>query len=852
MNIFKKKNVLTLMLLFILTLMLTACKKEQVDTEETTAKENEKANVDTDENGGEYIDITVNMTPDGEILPKSKVKHVTVHDPSIVRDKSTGMYYVFGSHMAWAKSEDMINWSLFTNNINREFAALFAAEAKWASDNGAYTDYNVSGNLWAPDVIYNEKMGKWCMYMSVNGPMWNSSICLLTADKPDGDWTYVGTVIQSGMSNGFGPAFDYEKATGEKTVATSRYTLRNNTPQWEPHAIDPSVIYDDNGDLWMSYGSWSGGIGLFRLDNETGLRDYDTTYTYKSGVTDPYFGYKISGGNQRSGEASYIEKIGDYYYLFITYGGLVANGGYNMRVFRAEDITGPYVDMSGDDPRYPLKTGDPGTTATGDVNGTVGIKIMTYYKWPHTRMAQVAQGHNSVWTETDGRSFLVYHRRTNDGTEGHEVRVHQMFVNQDGWLVTAPHEYRGELLSEKGYDKEKVVGSYSVLVHRQSIGYATLECVEAQEMILNSDGTVSGDFTGTWEVQADSPYVVIEAGGVIYKGVFIEQAMEDTDYITMCFTVLGSNEVEVWGSKYLEGQDAVDVCVSIGALGLPSKAETDIELPATTLYGTTVTYTSSHPDIISTDGKVNPANEETKVTITATFTNGVGTGSKDYNIKVAALADIDQEALTSLFYENFKDGKKSQWASPNASGAITIVSSGEERDKYLEFISGADSGNRAAYRELDEAITETFTLSMDVKLTAGIMSNRSQSGFAIFSSDASGYDANSPVTGGYLLKLTNEPPADASGNKDNNSNQSKWVLNDGSEIIDIPVDTWVTITMEVNSDTNTAHLSIVNCDTGVSYYDGDVNTKGAGDFAGIQMLRGRGVGTMSIDNIKAK
>ncbi|MBP3338668.1 MAG: glycoside hydrolase family 43 protein [Lachnospiraceae bacterium] len=830
--------------------LLSGCKDKADSASEEQTTEEKKDAVDKNDGKDDSIDITINMTPTGEILTKDKVKHVTVHDPSIVRDEKTGMYYIFGSHMAWAKSKDMVNWSLMFNNINSDYRELFAEEAKWAAK--ADSSYDVSGNLWAPDVIYNEKMGKWCMYMSVNGPKWNSTICLLTADSPDGDWTYVGPVIQSGMSNGFGMTFDYKEATGESTVATNRYTLRKGNPQWEPHAIDPCVVYDENGDLWMSYGSWSGGIGLFRLDNETGLRDYETTYEYKSGVTDPYFGYKISGGNQRSGEASYIEKIGDYYYLFITYGGLVANGGYNMRIFRAEDITGPYVDMSGDDARYPLNAGDPGSSATGDTNGNVGIKVMSYYKWPFTRLAQVAQGHNSAWTESDGRSFLVYHRRTNDGTEGHEVRVHQMFVNEDGWLVTAPHEYRGEMISEKGYDNEKLVGSYTILEQRQSINYTTLEYVEAKDITLNADGTVTGDYNGKWSVKENTPYVTITDGDTTYKGVFIEQAMEDTDYVTMCFTILGDNELSVWGSKYLEGQDAIDICVKQGTLSIPAKVEKDIELQGKTLYGTTVTYESSDTSIISNDGKVTYPEEETKVTITATFKNGDAVGTKEYIVRVIALSDVDMEAFDSLFFENFNDGKKTEWGSPNALGALTLSSDNDDRKQYLQFISGNDSGNRAAYRKIDEAVSGKFTLSFDAKLTAGTMSNRSQSAFVVLSSDSKGYDANAVATGGYLLKLTNEPPADANGNNENKSNQTKWKLNDTEEVIDIPVDTWVTMTLEVDSASKTVRLVITDCKLGTTYFDNNITPAGACDFAGFQMLRGRGVGTMSIDSIKAK
>lgn len=85
---------------------------------------------------------------------------------------------------------------------------------------------------------------------------------------------------------------------------------------------------------------------IIRLDKTNGLRDYTYTFPYQiSGKTvtpggadanctsDPYFGKKIAGGYYVSGEASYIQKVDKYYYLFMSYGGLTAAGGYQIRVF---------------------------------------------------------------------------------------------------------------------------------------------------------------------------------------------------------------------------------------------------------------------------------------------------------------------------------------------------------------------------------------------------------------------------------------------------------------------------------------------------------------------------------------
>ncbi len=133
------------------------------------------------------------------------LKRVSVHDPSIVWDSLSSTYYIFGTHRGAAKTKDLMSWTSFrapwktaTSSNAANSAAFKTNQTKTVTIKGeevafgnfdvhawsaAYGNYNIDGNLWAPDVIYNKKMKKWCMYMSVNGPTWNSSIVLLTADK---------------------------------------------------------------------------------------------------------------------------------------------------------------------------------------------------------------------------------------------------------------------------------------------------------------------------------------------------------------------------------------------------------------------------------------------------------------------------------------------------------------------------------------------------------------------------------------------------------------------------------------------------------------------------------------------
>ena len=144
---------------------------------------------------------------------------VSVHDPSIVTgyideknytgsehvygvQNSTNtrkeVYFIFGSHMAFAWSVDLQDWTTFENNINRDYRTIFKRNFEWSANGDSV--YDPSGNMWAPDVFwdaeYNNGKGAWLMYMSINGCSWNSSIVLLTADSLNGDWNSLSDSYQ--------------------------------------------------------------------------------------------------------------------------------------------------------------------------------------------------------------------------------------------------------------------------------------------------------------------------------------------------------------------------------------------------------------------------------------------------------------------------------------------------------------------------------------------------------------------------------------------------------------------------------------------------------------------------------
>jgi arabinan endo-1,5-alpha-L-arabinosidase len=452
-----------------------------------------------------------------------------------------------------------------------EYDFSFDAQA-WSKRGN--NNYNIDGNLWAPDVIYNKAMKKWCMYLSVNGDAWFSSIVLLTADKITGPYRYQAPVVISGFKNGNSyKDTDLEIVIGEQASLPERYNVGNKWGERWPNNIDPCVFYDEEGNLWMSYGSWSGGIFMLALDEETGLRDYDVEYELKgsgNGITvDPYFGKKIAGGYYVSGEASYIEYIGGYYYLFMSYGGLAAggnandynNGGYQMRVFRSENPDGPYVDSKNSNAIF---TGYQLNFGANANDGNRGENIFgAYTDWGNQakgNLGERSQGHNSIIAAEDGRTYLVYHTRFQNWGEGHQVRVHQVFQNKNGWLVAAPFEYTGEqvtsadIATTQQIATDQIPGKYKLLVHTYKLDHTKKAANKPIDIELTADGNISGDQTGSWNITEGTSYIHLKVGNVHYYGVMVEQTLEPTDTKAPAFTVLAATTgVTAWGYKYEDG-----------------------------------------------------------------------------------------------------------------------------------------------------------------------------------------------------------------------------------------------------------------------------------------------------------
>lgn len=716
---------------------------------------------------------------------------IAVHDPSIVMDvtgsnANNPLYYIYGSHLGRAKTYATGNYQIWkTFKAGEENAetsnSLFAdVNGKLVNFKDAYSTQlvkkvknykgeevgfpnfdahawqakgnNVKGMQWAPDVIYNKTMKKWCMYMSLNGDNWCSTIVCFISDDLEGPWIYQGPVVCSGFSgryahNGFAASGDWKNT--DLAIATGCTSLpqRYNTDEWSPYGpncIDPCVFYDDDDNLWMSYGSWFAGIFMIKLDKENGLRDYTNTYPYQvKGVTttagaadanatsDPYFGKKIAGGWGVSGEASYIQKVGKYYYLFMSYGGLTAAGGYQIRVFRSEKPDGPYMDCltsTGIGAVYDKPIVNFGT----DANRDEGVKLFGNYQWETMPNAELAQGHNSAIVDHKGRALIVYHTRFLNRSEEHEVRVHQLFVNQDGWLVAAPYEFSGEtytdndIATQQLYDATVVAGDYQIIAHPYRQNTAAMDYEKPVTIHLNADGSISGEYTGKWELVSGTSYINLTLKGVAtanaevkFKGVLTEQTIDYTNIKALCFTALSSSDgftsggaslqtrgLSIWGSK-ADAKAAIKYTLDKTSVPFADGATLNSKpkLPTEGHLGATISWKSSNPSILTDEGVVKGKG---KVTMTMTISKDGYEYTKDYTLNIDAEAEettqvyypvSQQKNKTAGFWTNFssdyvlKSGKKAEFKFYNYSDevnnwdnwALVAASASRGASNYAEY-----------------------------------------------------------------------------------------------------------------------------------------------------------------------
>lgn len=231
------------------------------------------------------------------------------------------------------------------------------------------------------------------------------------------------------------------------------------------NAIDAAVVEDETGGLWLTWGSWGGGIKMRALDRGTGLLSpsHPTMYSLARRPA------------EQAVEAPYIVRRGEYFYLFVSFG-LCCRGTastYTVRVGRSESVTGPYLDRGGE----PMTQGG-------------GSLVMAAYGRVR------GPGHASLVAE-DGEYLLVHHYydASDDGTP--HLQIRPLSWDDGGWPL-AGLPYNGEPLGPPPVEID-LSGSWA---------YWAGDEVAREVQLLADGGVEACDREGRWSYSA--PMVTVE------------------------------------------------------------------------------------------------------------------------------------------------------------------------------------------------------------------------------------------------------------------------------------------------------------------------------------------------------
>jgi arabinan endo-1,5-alpha-L-arabinosidase len=581
-----------------------------------------------------------------------------VHDPSVVKVDDT--YYIFGSHLAAAKSTDLLNWEMVSSpsvvkvdgqdvlqvNESPLFDYNYLAEI---AEGVEWTDGYPSN--WAADVIQSPNGKFWFYYNSCGQDntkttdITNDQICwdrgylgLAEADNIEGPYTNKGIFLRSGYRN---------------EAEFAAYPLDNGQTTYDggidPNVIDPAAFYDTDGKLWMVYGSHHGGIFILAMDEEAGMPEAGQGY-----------GKHLLGGAGRFIEGAFVmySPESEYYYLFYSTGGLDLNGGYNIRVARSKTPDGPYLDNAGND-----------ISTLGGLE--VGEKLMGGFEYTQ-ELGETAPawgyqspGHNSAYyDEATGRHLLITHTRFPqtstefpENTEAHQVRVHEMFINSLGWPMASPQRYV-PLEGDNMVVADELYGYYKFINHGTDVN---TDAIRSMHIALNEDHSVTGDDPGIWYMIDDSN-IKLELDSGTYFGVAKWQWDDATKTMVVTVSATSSEGATIWASKRDEITATTNVLSTVQeALDIKTElsiADEGYSLPTKGKDGAVINWESSDEYYITSEGSVfipTPDRGDKAVTLTANISlNGEST-TKTFNVNLEARPEFKNAIAHYAFEDSLSD-----------------------------------------------------------------------------------------------------------------------------------------------------------------------------------------------------
>lgn len=285
--------------------------------------------------------------------------HTGAHDPTAIQ-RSGDTYWIFttGNGIYSMYSRDLVNWTAGRTPFTKDYYP------SWIN---SYVP-GFEGHFWAPECVYMN--GKYHLYYSCS--TWGSKqSCIglvtnktLNPADPEYLWQDQGVVVHSNSGS-------------------------------SANCIDPSVFQDRDGDYFISYGSYFGGIRIVELDSITGK----TAGSYH---------HPVASGDC---EASYVIPREDQYFLFINRGSCCrgASSTYHIQVGRSDSPTGPFLDKQG-----------------MDLNVGGGSTILS------TNGSFIGPGHVGYFVE-NGEEWVSYHYYDGDRDGAPTLAIGTMYWDDQGW-----------------------------------------------------------------------------------------------------------------------------------------------------------------------------------------------------------------------------------------------------------------------------------------------------------------------------------------------------------------------------------------------------------------------------------
>lgn len=272
-----------------------------------------------------------------------------IHDPSTIIVEN-GTYHLFGTgkQIKHLVSTDLELWTRVQPVFER------GTWPSWINEKVP----GFEGHFWAPDIIRMNNFYYLYYSCSTFGSSRSAIGVIRTPSLDVPQWEDLGVVVSS-----FGDTIN---------------------------AIDAGLCRDETTDeVYMTYGSFFGGIGIIKLDTITGKPASDIA--------------KVYGGNHEDVEASTMYQRNGYYYLVVNRGKCCSGlkSTYRMIVSRSTSPFGPF------DQWKPLLS-------------TVGRYI--------------GPGHFGLF-EVNGKSYVSFHFYDGDNSGSPTLEIRELKFDSEGWPI---------------------------------------------------------------------------------------------------------------------------------------------------------------------------------------------------------------------------------------------------------------------------------------------------------------------------------------------------------------------------------------------------------------------------------